>query len=118
MILDFLASNGPLVKEVIGDAVFIIATASAIAAVTPTPDPDTMVGKVYHWAIEVPALLLSRAKEEGVAIPAPTPEFAAVVDHIARIARAAETIASPAAATVVTETKSVAVATPAAPVPA
>ena len=68
-----------------------------------------MVGKVYHWAIEVPALILSRAKEDGLAIPAPSPEFAAVVDHIATIARAAETIASPPPAMIITGTKSVAI---------
>ena len=114
MILDILANNGPMVKEVIGDAVFVVATASAIAAVTPTPDPNTRIGKVYHWLVEVPALIVSRAKEGGVAIPPPSPEFAEVVGHIATIARAAETIAAPAAA-VVTETKvAVAPAPPAA----
>ena len=103
MILDFLANNGPMVKEIIGDGIFVVATASAIAAVTPTPDPNTRLGKVYHWLIEVPAIVISKAKDDGVVLPAPSPEFAAVVEHIATIAKAAETIAAPPA--VITETK-------------
>lgn len=42
----------------------VIAAASAIAAVTPTPKDDTVIGKMYR-VVDLLALNFGRAKEKG-----------------------------------------------------
>lgn len=43
----------------------VVTAASAICAMTPTPDPKTPLGKVYH-VIEVAGLLVGKAKQTGM----------------------------------------------------
>ena len=43
----------------------VISTASAICALTPTPDPATPRGKLYR-VVEIAALLVGRAKDSGM----------------------------------------------------
>ncbi|HEV2185910.1 MAG TPA: hypothetical protein VGR70_01805 [Stellaceae bacterium] len=43
----------------------VVTAASAFCAATPTPDPTTTKGKIYHW-IEIAGLVVGRAKESGV----------------------------------------------------
>ena len=47
---------------VLDGAAKIVLFASLITAMTPTPDPATLLGKVYKY-IEVAALVVGRAKD-------------------------------------------------------
>ena len=40
----------------------IVLSASVITAMTPTPDPTTLLGKIYQY-IEIAALVVGRAKD-------------------------------------------------------
>jgi hypothetical protein len=46
----------------------VIAVASGICALTPTPAPDTAWGCAYR-AIEIAALLVGKAKDRGLVAP-------------------------------------------------
>lgn len=48
--------------EVLTSVVFI---ASVITQLTPTPKDDEIVGKLYKWLIEYPAIVGNRTKETG-----------------------------------------------------
>lgn len=41
----------------------VISAASAIAAVTKTPRDDKLIGKLYRFLVDIPALNIGRAKE-------------------------------------------------------
>ena len=51
-------------EDILAILTSIIALASAITAVTGTPDPKTRLGKVYK-ILEFLALVIYRAKEKG-----------------------------------------------------
>lgn len=50
--------------ELIGILTSVVAVASAIAALTPTPKDDTIVGKVYK-VLDMLALNVGKAKDKG-----------------------------------------------------
>lgn len=58
-IITYILENA---EELIGIATTVVATASAIAALTPTPLDDTWVGKAYR-IIDWLALNIGRAKD-------------------------------------------------------
>jgi hypothetical protein len=51
--------------RVITVATSIVTLASAICALTPTPAPNTKLGKLYHF-IEILALTIGKAKQSGI----------------------------------------------------
>ena len=61
-IITYITQNA---AELIGTATTIIAAASAICALTPTPTDDTIVGKVYKL-IEWLAFNFGKAKDHGL----------------------------------------------------
>jgi hypothetical protein len=53
------------IMTILGVAGGVVTTASAITAMTPTPDPNTTWGKVYR-GIEIAGLVVAKAKQRGV----------------------------------------------------
>ena len=49
--------------QALGIVCAIVTAASSFCAATPTPDPNTVWGKVYVW-IERAGLLVAKAKEQ------------------------------------------------------
>lgn len=58
-IINYILENR---NELIGIATAVVAAASAIAALTPTPSDDTFVGKAYR-IVDWLALNIGRAKD-------------------------------------------------------
>jgi hypothetical protein len=57
----------------LADPAHIVLAASALAALTPTPEPGSLAGKLYR-IVDLLALNVLRAKDQGVsAAPAPAP---------------------------------------------
>lgn len=70
--MDYLA----LAEHGIAIAGAVVSAASAICALTRTPDPTTPLGKVYR-TVELLGLLVGRAKELGIMPGDPTADKAA-----------------------------------------
>lgn len=58
---------------------YVIAGASAITAVTPTPNPDTTLGKAYK-VLDVLAVNVLKAKQTGVTPAAALQKVAAAIE--------------------------------------
>jgi len=60
-IIQFITANS---DGIIGAITAVVAAASAIAALTPTPKDDTVVGKLYK-IVDWLALNVGKAKDKG-----------------------------------------------------
>lgn len=68
-----------ILNWLLADPSHIVVAASVIAAVTPTPDPNTTVGKVYR-VLDTLALNILHAKQTGVTVPAALASVAAMLE--------------------------------------
>ena len=64
MIETILNNQAEIIEAVMG----IVVVASLIVAGTKTPDPDTVLGKIYK-VVEWASLTFGKAKESGVVVP-------------------------------------------------
>jgi hypothetical protein len=88
-----LGSVNVNVGAVLGWATAVVTIASAVCAATPTPNPNTRIGKIYR-VIETAALLVGRAKNTGL-VPQQTPAQAALVAAATSVVAAAPAPAPP-----------------------
>lgn len=51
--------------DVLAVACAVVTAASAFCAATPTPDPNTPLGKIYRY-VEIAGLLVGKAKDQGL----------------------------------------------------
>ena len=56
----------------LADPSHVVLAASVLAALIPTPDPNTLIGKLYR-VIDILAINILRAKQTGTAATSPTP---------------------------------------------
>lgn len=83
--------------EVLGWVSAGVTVASAFVAATPTPNPKTVWGKIYK-GIETAALLIGRAKDSGVPIPALTASQSTFVQAAEKMIPTVAAVAEPAIA--------------------
>lgn len=81
-----------LVEHIAAIGGAVVTAASAVCAMTKTPDPATPLGKLYR-GIEIAALLVGKAKDAGVMPSDPAADKLAAGAEAA----AAEILAAPAA---------------------
>lgn len=67
-----------IINWLLADPSHVVVAASALAALTPTPNPGTPLGKLYK-ALDLIALNFLHAKESGVALPEVAQQVAAML---------------------------------------
>lgn len=78
-----LSAVAGVAMELVAWLPVVVAAASVITALTPTPDPASRLGKVYR-VFEVAALVVGRAKDRGLIPPNPRAERIAGQVAVAR----------------------------------